>query len=134
MKKRIIYLVLILIAFSFELQAQEKNESIDSVSIQSDTSYAEVTYDFTYDGSKHYDGVVGYIFTVTDTITQITLEGSYDGETYVVIDTLGLTVAGNYKISDVDPEFLKNRLGFYGASGDTATAKNIRYYEKLSKQ
>lgn len=128
--KNLINLILILVLSANLLHAQEKVESIDSIYVQSDTVYAEVDYDFYYDGSKYYDGVVGYLFTVEDTINKVSLEGSYDGVQYVNVADLDSLSNDNYSISDVDPEYQKYRLGAYGASGDTAILKNIIYYEK----
>lgn len=116
--------------------SQEKNESIDSVYIVSDTAYAEVDYDFYYDGVKNYDGVVGYIFSVEnyiDTIQLIVLEGGYDGSVYAPLDSLVEPLNGNYSLLDIDPAYYKYRLGIYGAAEDTASLKNITYFQKGTK-
>jgi hypothetical protein len=133
MKKLIlITLTLFIVQFSF---AQFYTDDVTALTIQSDTAYAEVDFDFNYDGSKLFDGVVGYQFDVTntvDTIELIVLEGTY-GTSYVPIDSLVEPLDGTYKLSDEAPEFQKYRIGVYSASGDTGTLTNIIYYDKRTK-
>ncbi|MCP4762379.1 MAG: hypothetical protein GY870_11410 [archaeon] len=134
--KNIIVLLAIAFISTSALFSQEKNESLDSVYVVSDTATLEVDYDFYYDGVKKYDGVVGYQFTVDnyiDTIQLIVLEGGYDGVNYTPIDSLTEPLDGNYSLFDTDPIYLKYRLGIYAAAEDTATLKNNIFFQKESK-
>lgn len=133
--KRIILLVAILglVQFSF---GQAYTQSIDSIYTQSDTSFAPVVYDDYYNGSKTADGVVGFIFTVVDTISNVTLEGGYEllnEIQYVVISNTDSLTGGTYSVFDSNPKYQNYRLGMYGLSGDTATLKDILYFDKTVK-
>lgn len=135
MKKQILILALMVLSFNATF-SQEKNEALDAVSIVSDTATLEVDYDFYYDGVKKYDGVVGYQFTVentVDTLQMIVLEGGYDGVNYIPLDTLSEPLDGNYSLYVTEPIYLKHRLSIYGAAEDTAIVKNNIYFQKESK-
>lgn len=126
-------LLLALIFIYCTLFSQEKNESIDSVYVVSDTATLEVDYTIYYDGVKNYSGVVGYMFNVenyVDTIQLIVFEGGYDGQNYVPIDSLVEPLSGYYSLYDVNPKYLKYRLGIYAASADTASIKDVTYFQK----
>lgn len=134
MKKLFLFLfMLALVQLSY---AQFKAASVDSVQIKSDTAYVQVTYNDSYEGSKVYEGVVGYQFTVVnyaDTVELLIFEGTNSEATspiYIPIDSLAEPLNGNYSFSQSPPEFKKYRIGIYGAAEDTATLKNNYYYDR----
>ena len=136
MKKFIFILVLAILSISNITFAQEYVESIASVTLEAETATIEATYTNSFDGSKFYSGVVGFLFTITnvqDTLENLYLEGSYDGTNYVFIDSIAIYVDGNYSLSSSPPQFQKYRLNGTTATDDTVTLENIIYYEKIPK-
>lgn len=136
MKKITFILILALLAVTNFTYSQEYVQDITSVTVEAETVAIEVTYDNSYDGSKFYNGIVGYQFTITnvqDTLESLYLEGGYDGTNYVFIDSIAVYVDGTYSLSVANPEFLKYRLYATTAAADTVTLENITYFEKLPK-
>jgi len=132
MKNLFSLLVLVSISATF-VYSQERNDELDSVYVQSSAATLEVDYNNFYQGAKKYEGVVGYIFTVTnysDTINAIYLEGGYDGSIYVRVDSIIKATNGNYALYDENPVFLKYRLNVPLSAGDTCTVNNVIYYQK----
>lgn len=133
MKKGILILVAIMLFVTTLSFSQERNDALTGVTIQSDTSTIAYAYDDNYAGVVNYDGIVGFTFTVTntvDTLAKACLEGSYDGLRYVVISSLTDLVDGNYKMSQSPPDYFKYRLGFYGEAEDTSVVTYPVYFYK----
>lgn len=133
MKKTIfIFVMAILFMANLSFAQTVKVASVSDVTINSDTAYAQVTYDDNYQGVVRLLDASGYQFTVVntvDTIELIVFEGT-NGTVYVPIDSLVEPLDGSYNLYQNPCIFSKTRLGLYGAAADTATLEDIIYYDR----
>ena len=115
-------------------------QSLDSVYVAGAEKTVLPIYSYSYDGMKHFEGAVaGFVFDVTnyvDTLTVLIFEGGYKGTDNVIrytpIDTLTeLSSSKPYKFYQTPPVFQYYRMRAPLVSGDTATLKNIIYFEKF---
>jgi len=133
-----------LVAFlGLAANAQKRNVSITTDTVQgAETVYFAPTYSYTYTGVSSYAGLVGFQFTKTDiadSLSVLTLQGSYDGTNYVAITSSGAsltetTTDGNFLLYEANPLFLKYRLAATCASGDTVKFTNVKYIHKLKEE
>jgi len=137
MKKALIISMLLMLGIVNITSGQEKNSSLDSTYAASETVTVAYDYNDRYQGSVYYDGTAGFVFTIenyVDTFNHVYFEGSFDGINFLFIDSLSVLTNGNYNLSQSPPAYLKYRLNATTATGDTATLKNIIYFEKKVKK
>jgi hypothetical protein len=134
--KRLIF-IFMLVGVALTSMAQHRLESVDSAYVTNQTKNILVTYNDEYGGYAFSTGVVGYAFTIAnyaDTLNHVYFQGSWDKTNWVTVSTLPRMTAGNYIMYDDSPEFFYYRLTTSAASGDRATIKNIKYFEKLPEE
>lgn len=135
MKKVLFILILAVLSIPNLSFAQGNQQTIGAVSVEAETVLVEPVYDFYYDGSVFYDGVVGFQFTISnikDTLNGLYFEGGYNAG-FVHIDSINVYIDGTYSLSQSPPEYNKYRLRAVTAVGDTVTLENIVYYAKETK-
>lgn len=136
MKKGII-LVMMIVLGAISLMAQQRYEVIDTVYVNADTVTIAPTYTNSFDGSKTYDGVAGFMFTIlnrTDTLRALYFEGSYDGTNFALVDSITSYVNGTQSMQQAPPIYTKYRLRALTITGDIVSLKDLIYFEKVPRK